>query len=178
MGNRFRNPAIAVNKMPEKIIQFKQQSVTILMVLDEIPPIRVEMKSKPCPMPDRIHIACYTLKTNLPEQPAIIVQKSISGFLYKSSVASLTFPFYFWFWKKFLRHLLRSYTIDVLHVHDLPLVGVGIQLRAQFNLKLIADLHENWPAFLEISRHTQTFAGRLLSPNTLWRNTRKKFCKS
>jgi glycosyltransferase involved in cell wall biosynthesis len=89
-------------------------------------------------------------------------------------VASLTLPCYFLFWKRFLRKLLSSEPFDALHIHDLPLVGLGKGLKKDFNLKLIADLHENWPAFLEISKHTQTVAGKILSPIFLWRCYEKR----
>jgi glycosyltransferase involved in cell wall biosynthesis len=41
-------------------------------------------------------------------------------------------------------------------------------------MKLVADLHENWPAFLDISKHSTTLAGRIVSPISLWRRFEKK----
>ncbi len=41
-------------------------------------------------------------------------------------------------------------------------------------MKLVADLHENWPAFLDISKHSTTFTGRIVSPIFLWRRYEKK----
>lgn len=38
---------------------------------------------------------------------------------------------------------------DVIHVHDLRLVKVGVLLAKQFNMKVIADLHENYPAAIK-----------------------------
>jgi glycosyltransferase involved in cell wall biosynthesis len=59
-------------------------------------------------------------------------------------------------------------------VHDLPLVGLGNRLKKRFNIKLTADLHENWPAFVAISKHTNTLAGKVFSPVFLWRNYEKR----
>lgn len=38
---------------------------------------------------------------------------------------------------------------DVIHIHDLRLVKVGVLLGRQYNLKVVADLHENYPAAIK-----------------------------
>ncbi|MBE9511797.1 MAG: glycosyltransferase family 4 protein [Bacteroidetes bacterium] len=152
----------------------------ILMVLDrEFPPdIRVENEIEA--LSDNgheIHLACYT-RQNRPQfekkDKLIIHRKKISTFLYKSSVAALIFPFYFHFWKNFLSKILAKEKFDTIHIHDLPLVGVGIKMKKQFSVSITADLHENWPAYLRIARHTKTLPGRILSPNKLWVKHEKK----
>ena len=134
----------------------------ILMVLDhEFPPdIRVENEIEA--LSDNgheIHLACYT-RQNRPQfekkDKLIIHRKRISAFLYKSSVAALTFPFYFLFWKNFLLEILAKEKFDAIHVHDLPLVNVGITMKKKFFIPVTADLHENWPAYLRVARHTKT----------------------
>ncbi len=146
----------------------------ILMVLDhEFPPdIRVENEIEALSDDGHeIHLACYT-RQNRPQfekkDKLIIHRKNISAFLYKSSVAALIFPFYFRFWKNFLSKILIKEKFDAIHIHDLPLVGVGIKMKKQFPVSVTADLHENWPAYLRIARHTKTLPGRILSPNKLW----------
>lgn len=146
----------------------------ILMVLDrEFPPdIRVENEIKALlGAGHEIHLACFTRKN----KPAIetagqytIHRKPISNLGYKSGLASLTLPFYFNFWHRFIADLLQQIHPDVIHVHDLPLVEVALNLRKN-NPFVIADLHENWPAFVAISQHTNTVAGKILSPLFLWR---------
>jgi glycosyltransferase involved in cell wall biosynthesis len=150
------------------------------MVLDrEFPPdIRVENEIDALVNAGHtVHIACYTRK-NKPAleqtEKVTIHRKPISSFIYKSSVASLTLPFYCRFWKTFLSGILASHHFDALHVHDLPLVGLGVRLKKAFKVKLVADLHENWPAFLDISKHSTTFTGRIVSPIFLWRRNEKK----
>ena len=134
----------------------------ILMVLDrEFPPdIRVENEIEALSgTGHEIHLACYT-RQNRPQfekkDKLIIHRKKISTFLYKSSVAALIFPFYFLFWKKFLKKILTKEKFDAIHIHDLPLVAVGIKMKKQFLVSITADLHENWPAYLRIARHTKT----------------------
>jgi glycosyltransferase involved in cell wall biosynthesis len=147
----------------------------ILMVLDrEFPPdIRVENEIEVLiKSGHEVHIACYTQK----HRPVLeclngltIHRKPISSFMYKSSVACLTLPFYFHFWKKFIAEIGSVQPFDVIHIHDLPLSRIGIWFKKTLDIHLIIDLHENWPAFLRISMHTNTLTGRLLSPISLWR---------
>lgn len=150
------------------------------MVLDnEFPPdIRVENEIAALSQAGHeIHIACFTQKNKPAYEKTTMVtihRKFISSFLYKSGMASLTLPFYFRFWNRYLRKILAGQSFDAIHIHDLPLVRVGEKQKKAFNLKLIADLHENWPAYLEISKHTNTLAGKILSPIFLWRRFEKK----
>jgi glycosyltransferase involved in cell wall biosynthesis len=155
----------------------------VLMVLDrEFPPdIRVENEIETLIKAGyEVHIACYTQKDK-PIFEAIgkltIHRKPISAFIYKSSVASLTLPFYFSFWKKFIAEILSVHSFDVIHIHDLPLARIGVSLKKSMNISLVVDLHENWPAFLKISKHTNTLTGKMLSPIFLWRRYEKKILK-
>lgn len=50
--------------------------------------------------------------------------------------------------KKALNKLLLEEKISIVHVHDLPLAGTALALRRQFSIKVIVDLHENYPEAL------------------------------
>jgi glycosyltransferase involved in cell wall biosynthesis len=152
----------------------------ILMILDhEFPPdIRVENEMETLSEAGHeIHLACFTRK-NRPEyeksETCHIHRKAISGLVYKSGVAALTFPFYFQFWRGFITRLVREFRFDAIHVHDLPLTEVAAGICRKENIPLTVDLHENWPAYLRISAHTKSLAGRLLSPNRRWVNYEKR----
>lgn len=41
-----------------------------------------------------------------------------------------------------------SFNIQVIHVHDLPLVGTALSLRSQLGIPVVADFHENYPEAL------------------------------
>jgi len=154
------------------------------MVLDrEFPPdIRVENEIDAlCKAGHQVHIACYTRKNKPGLEVAgdlTIHRKPVSSFIYKSSVASLVFPAYFKYWRRFIDEILSTHEMDVIHIHDLPLAGVGAAVKKTHGLALVLDLHENWPAFLAISRHTNTLLGKLVSPIYLWRSYEKKVLKS
>jgi glycosyltransferase involved in cell wall biosynthesis len=45
-----------------------------------------------------------------------------------------------------MKHFVEEEGIDVLHIHDLPLMGTGLRLSENKFMPLVADLHENYPA--------------------------------
>lgn len=152
----------------------------ILMLLEaDFPPdIRVENEiSALATAGHEVHLACYT-RSGRPERDiynkAVIYRRKISPFIYKSSVGCLKFPFYFNFWRKFLIEVVSSARFDAVHVHDLPLSLLGLELKKALGIPLIIDLHENWPALVKTSRHTTTLLGRFLSPYKKWVKYEKK----
>jgi glycosyltransferase involved in cell wall biosynthesis len=146
----------------------------ILMVLDhEFPPdIRVENEIASLHNAGHeIHIACFTRQNGEALEKTstcVIHRKRISAFFYKSSVACLTLPFYFAYWRKFVTDILVRYSFDAIHVHDLPLARIGFEVNRRHGIKFILDLHENWPAFVAAADHTNTLAGKIVSPVGLW----------
>ena len=155
----------------------------ILMVLDsEFPPdIRVENEiQQVLKLGYDISIACLTFdkKPKFENNNGLkIYRKDISKMMYKTSVGALKFPFYFNFWRKYLRKLLKENNYDVLHIHDLPLAKVGIDIKKEYGIKTIIDLHENWPALIADAPHTNTFLGRILSSNKQWQEYEKNILK-
>ena len=146
----------------------------ILMVLEsEFPPdVRVENEMLALSEAGHeVHLVCSTRK-NRPQielsGKAVIHRKTITSFIYKSSVGCLKFPFYFNFWRSFIFKLCANEKFDAIHIHDLPLSKVGVEIKRRFNIPLIIDLHENWPALIKTAPHTQTFLGKLLSSNKQW----------
>jgi glycosyltransferase involved in cell wall biosynthesis len=100
----------------------------------------------------------------------IVLRKSISKFINKTSVGALKVPIYFNFWRRYLKEVLEIYKIDAVHIHDLPLCRIGTEVKKKYNIKLVIDLHENWPALLSVSSHTNTIMGRMLSSEKQWRS--------
>ncbi len=124
-----------------------------------------------------VHLACSTRKRSQGKDTfgkAIIHRKKISTFIYKSSVGCLKFPFYFNFWREFISGLFQTEKFDVIHIHDLPLSIIGVEIKKKLKTRLVIDLHENWPALIKTAAHTQTFLGKILSSNRQWINYEKK----
>ncbi|NLN31138.1 MAG: glycosyltransferase family 4 protein [Bacteroidales bacterium] len=98
----------------------------------------------------------------------ILYKKKIPSLIYKSSAGALKFPFYFNFWRRYISEITRDDPADIIHVNDLPLSRVGVELKRQEQIKLVLDLHENWPGLLRNAQHTRTLAGRLVSSDRQW----------
>ncbi len=47
-----------------------------------------------------------------------------------------------------LRHFIEEYKPDVLHVHDFNQVPTALKIAKQYDIPVVADLHENMPAAL------------------------------
>ncbi len=51
-------------------------------------------------------------------------------------------------WLKVLLNFLKANHVDVIHVHDLPLVATAVAAKRRMGIPVVADLHENFPATL------------------------------
>ncbi len=153
----------------------------ILMVLesDYPPDIRVENEiASLLSAGHELHVACYSYKKDfqVPSHlPYSIHKIHIKPLVYKTSVGALKSGIYFRFWRKFLQNLFQSHSFDVIHIHDLPLAKLGYEMSQKNGIPFVLDLHENWPALLGISQHTNTFIGKLLSSNSQWEDYEKKY---
>ena len=101
-------------------------------------------------------------------------EKAFQNLLTKSSVGALKVPIYFNFWRRYVKDIFEIYKIDAVHIHDLPLCRIGIEAKKKYKIKLVIDLHENWPALLSVSSHTNTLPGRILSSEKQWRSYEKE----
>lgn len=110
---------------------------------------------------------------------AKIIRVFLPLFIYKSSIGSLNYPFYFHFWQKKIKQELLQTNYDAVHIHDLPLSQVVLQLRKNLkqNFKITLDLHENYPDFLRIAKHTQTRLGKFFFNYRQWLNYEAQMVK-
>lgn len=60
-----------------------------------------------------------------------------------------------WRWEATLKRIIRERAIDVLHVHDLPMVGTALKCSRVQGIPVIADLHENYPAMVRVPRDAE-----------------------
>lgn len=55
-------------------------------------------------------------------------------------------------WHTLIHRFVRDYGIHILHIHDLRLVDTGLNIAMRYNLPLVADLHENYPALMQMMK--------------------------
>lgn len=54
-------------------------------------------------------------------------------------------------WEREIDHYIQENGLEVLHVHDLPLLGTALKSAGKHGVPVVADLHENYPAMLRES---------------------------
>ncbi len=151
----------------------------ILMVLESnFPPdLRVENEIDALSEAGHeVHLACRELVAgeNNNEYPGVTIhRKLMPSLIYKSSVGCLKTSFYFGWWKKYLREILEDNKFDAVHLHDLPLSDVIIDLRRQFGFKFVLDIHENYPILLSLSEHIKRFPANILFDLKQWQDYEK-----
>jgi len=125
-----------------------------------------------------VHMACTKTKRDTSEKSfgqLVFHRLELNEIQRKSSVGALVFPLYFSIWRKHVKRLFRKYHFDVVHIHDLQLARIGYEMKKEFGAKFILDLHENWPALLDLSEHTHSFLGRILFSLRKWQEYERKY---
>ena len=158
-----------------------KKDTTVLMLLDgSFPPdVRVENEIKVLKSQGYSIILCCTTKG---AEPVVedwngvrIYRAPISKFIYKSMVGALKFPFYYNFWNRFIKLVLKKENhIDVIHAHDLIMVPVAQKSARKTGAKLVFDFHENYPYLIRDAKHTQSKLGKYLSDYKKWERLEKK----
>ena len=55
-------------------------------------------------------------------------------------------------WHTLIERFVKSYRIEVLHIHDLKLGPTGLDIARRLRIPMVADLHENYPALMEMMK--------------------------
>ena len=112
-------------------------------------------------------------------EKADLIRVFVPRLIYKSSIGCLSYPFYFKFWKRKITKVLLENKYDAVHIHDLPLSQVLVELRkeTQQDFKITLDLHENYPDYLKIAKHTQSLLGKFFFDYQQWLDYENKMIK-
>lgn len=97
-----------------------------------------------------------------------IVRYQASQLVHKLSALTYTFPFYRWKVSPLIIHFIRTYRIDVLHVHDMVIAEAVFKANQSFRLPVVLDYHENRPEIMKQYRHVNTVSGKLLIDLDKW----------
>lgn len=79
-------------------------------------------------------------------------------------------------WQRQITKAVPENDIDVVHVHDLPLVNTGLQVARRMGIQVVADLHENYPEAVQFYGKTwrDKIANVLISERR-WRRFEKSW---
>jgi len=69
------------------------------------------------------------------------------------------------YWASRIERYVQDFRINVLHVHDLPLVGTALGVGQRLGIPVVADLHENFPASLSLSIEADPSSRSWLTPH-------------
>lgn len=121
-----------------------------------------------------VHLLCPSL------DPAAARRESWEGaqieripmsrtFYKKMGALVLRLPFFRHAFAGPLAELCRRERIEAVHVHDLPLLAVGLEVGKAQGIPVVADLHENYPAAVGTYDYARRFPGRILVSVPQWR---------
>jgi glycosyltransferase involved in cell wall biosynthesis len=68
-------------------------------------------------------------------------------------------------WRDVVARIVDERAVDLLHVHDLPLVRTALRAGESRDLPVVADLHENWPEAVRQYRASQDWRHHLENPS-------------
>lgn len=89
-------------------------------------------------------------------------------------------PLYKWIWAKAIREFINKEDIQLLHVHDLYMAPPAIDAikNSQRPVKLVLDLHENFPATVLTYNWTKGFFKNLITRPRDWAKKEKDILRS
>ncbi|MEA3296213.1 MAG: glycosyltransferase, partial [Patescibacteria group bacterium] len=76
---------------------------------------------------------------------------------------------------RYIIDFITKNKIDVLHVHDLHILGAAIEARKKQDFILIGDLHENYADAIKYYKFSTTFPGNILISPKKWKRKEKEW---
>jgi glycosyltransferase involved in cell wall biosynthesis len=70
-------------------------------------------------------------------------------------------------WYTLIDRFVKHYGLDVLHIHDLRLLHTGLSVGKRWRIPVVADLHENYPALMEMMKGRHDYE-RGLKQRDMW----------
>jgi len=157
------------------------------MLLDkEFPPdVRVENEARILTQNGyTVYLLCFTFDRNMPRYEEYhgirIIRIYKSKYWYR--IFSLTrghdsFP-YERFWRKATLQFVKRFKIDVLHVHDLNMMGAGKNAYEILRIPVVLDKHENYMAALKAFKGSKVNWRYFFLSISRWKRLESKYLTS
>lgn len=102
----------------------------------------------------------------------IKISRKIKNFLF---AVMNTLPFYHYWWARKISIFIQKQQIDVLHAHDLYMARSAAKAAKKKGIKLVLDLHENYPYAVLGYKWAQKFPINLLARPHKWQLVEKNY---
>jgi len=154
----------------------------ILMLLDtEFPPdIRVENEAKSLlDYGHEVHILSYNFGSKAKTE--IVKGIHIHRFAIPRQVAKKMlgllhqFPVYRLLWMQEVKKMLKTLSFDAVHIHDLPLCCLIGEIKRNHQVRVTADMHENYPFLVAEQPYMNTFFGKTILSKGVWFRKEKEW---
>ncbi len=126
-----------------------------------------------------VYLWCYTYSNEPLYQKYKgfhIIRNYISRFWMKKMRALVSvFPIYNYYLILKISSFIQKYDINILHIHDLYLLGAALKLKNKFGVKIVSDLHENYVEGLKQYAFANTFPGNIIISIKKWQKLEKKW---
>ncbi len=96
---------------------------------------------------------------------------------YKLSALAYDFPFYHKKMAKKIERFIHEFKVDILHVHDMRIAEAVFKANKLFNLKVVLDLHDNYPEIMQFYPHMNKFPGKYLIQSSRWKTAEQELIK-
>lgn len=88
-----------------------------------------------------------------------------------------TVDIYSQWWARKIKRFIEQYRIEALHVHDLYMAKAGHLATKSGNIKLVLDLHENYPSAVMAYQWMNKFPTKLIIRPWAWKKKEKDFLR-
>jgi len=92
-------------------------------------------------------------------------------FLYQISALAFTFPLFHYLIYKKVKGIIKDFSPDFLHVHDMVIAPAIFKASSKLNIPIVLDLHENRPAIMQLYAHVKQFPGKYLINLDTWKKS-------
>jgi glycosyltransferase involved in cell wall biosynthesis len=180
MGNQQGNRIMGTGSKPAHT----KKVMRIGMILDHKFPPDMRVENKALALVKNGH-RVFILSYNFNKLPSHEKYKGIDiiritiNKKYAKKMRALTntiFNLYPHYWAKKIIKFVEKNKIEVLHIHDLYMLGAGFIANRRLNLPLIADLHENYVEGLKHYRFANSFPGNILISIPKWERKEVEWC--
>ena len=159
--------------------------IGMILDLDFPPDMRVENEATALIQNDyEVFLLCLDYDNSLPKKE---IYKGVHlNRIYKMKkwanrgrgLINTPFNYYTYFWAKHIINFVNEYDINVLHIHDLYMLGAGFIAKKKLKkkIKIVGDLHENYVEGLKHYRFANSFPGNFLISIPKWERKEIEWC--